>query len=371
MRWKITVVSFLAAGCSSGALPSAPEEAPTPVLSIQSAAAATASTGTSSLSAAVLFPPRTGDIDRPPLSGDPMALTAQELVQAGYPPRPDPNKNPDEYANWLTFVSKPERQIMPAVAISNHTATIAEQKQNYSGYYVDSPWTCYGVTCGYVETYAYWNVPSLAGSPAKPAASSAWIGLDGFGTYGAGHIVQAGTEHDENAGDPNCGSSYVWYEYVPFDSTQRCYPNTPTNHPFPIHPNDQMVVAIFIGDANGSTDLSGQFFWYYISDATTGVGTGWAARQYPQSPTVFIGATGDWIVERTLRGGSLPWLADFGQIQMNNPIVWDMYGEIDEPINARSGIVYNDTMVNPVTYNQLASAQLSGANVLVTWKNWY
>jgi hypothetical protein len=45
--------------------------------------------------------------------------------------------------------------------------------------------------------------------------------------------------------------------------------------------------------------------------------------------------------------------------------------EVDEPINARSGIVYNDTMVNPVSYDQLAHAQLNGSNVLVTWDNWF
>ncbi len=43
---------------------------------------------------------------RPPLEGDPLALSDAELVAKGYPPRPDPEKAPAQYSRWLKNVSR-------------------------------------------------------------------------------------------------------------------------------------------------------------------------------------------------------------------------------------------------------------------------
>jgi hypothetical protein len=56
---------------------------------------------------------RFGHTVRPALTGDPMALSSQELTKRGYPMRPDPQKAPGAYASWLKAVSKPATFIPP------------------------------------------------------------------------------------------------------------------------------------------------------------------------------------------------------------------------------------------------------------------
>ena len=56
---------------------------------------------------------RLGYTVRPALTGDPMALSNQQLVKLKYPMRPDPEKAPGAYASWLKDVSKPATLIPP------------------------------------------------------------------------------------------------------------------------------------------------------------------------------------------------------------------------------------------------------------------
>jgi hypothetical protein len=56
---------------------------------------------------------------RPPLSGDPLRFTQQELTSQGYPLRPDPVHAPEPYASWLQMVSRPATEIPPRLARTN------------------------------------------------------------------------------------------------------------------------------------------------------------------------------------------------------------------------------------------------------------
>ncbi|MGO9235077.1 MAG: hypothetical protein ACLP4V_13785 [Methylocella sp.] len=58
-------------------------------------------------------PPAVHGTLRPPLDGDRLALSNQELVARGYPPRPDPDKAPSHYARWLRQVSRPVTRVDP------------------------------------------------------------------------------------------------------------------------------------------------------------------------------------------------------------------------------------------------------------------
>jgi hypothetical protein len=51
---------------------------------------------------------------RPPLSGDPLSYTQQQLIQAGYGLRPDPAANPDAYQRWLATASVPAYRLPSA-----------------------------------------------------------------------------------------------------------------------------------------------------------------------------------------------------------------------------------------------------------------
>lgn len=50
---------------------------------------------------------------RPALTGDLSAPSQDELLQQGYPPRPDPATSPQEYAAWVAHVSNPATRFMP------------------------------------------------------------------------------------------------------------------------------------------------------------------------------------------------------------------------------------------------------------------
>ena len=50
---------------------------------------------------------------RPALSGDPLALTQAQLHAQGYPPRPDPGAEPQRFAEWQRWVSKPLQIVDP------------------------------------------------------------------------------------------------------------------------------------------------------------------------------------------------------------------------------------------------------------------
>jgi len=56
-------------------------------------------------------PVRAGLELRPALTGDPLLITAQELLDRGYGPRPDPIKNPDGYKRWLAAATVPMYQL--------------------------------------------------------------------------------------------------------------------------------------------------------------------------------------------------------------------------------------------------------------------
>ena len=62
---------------------------------------------TASMNGAELEPAATVEgEERPALEGDPMAPSNLELVSRGYPPRPDPEKAPAQFARWLKNVSR-------------------------------------------------------------------------------------------------------------------------------------------------------------------------------------------------------------------------------------------------------------------------
>ena len=286
---------------------------------------------------------------RPALTGDPMALSAQALIAQGYPPRPDPAKHPVRYARWLRQVSRPVTQVTPhqvphpSVRFARTTtrpkphaaefsptlplpppfaaAKFNANFSNWSGAYLTRP------NGQFDQIQADWTVPGVASINPQIfySAAAEWIGLDNSGT----DLYQSGSD-SECWFDPFFGWTFtnywMWLELLPF---------APWGIPnFPLSPGDAVSVDIFLADANGMTwfkdgsdggltgaDTSVWFMVYNDTQRASFWGT------YPRAPVSqdglsssgYTGTTAEFIVERPTdaSNGSLYPLAFFGIADMN------------------------------------------------------
>ena len=165
---------------------------------------------------------------RPPLEGDPLVLSNQELVARGYPPRPDPKHSPARYARWHRIVSRPYTAVNPRLVphpeVSfSHAYPVRQRKSPtlplsppHTGLRLGSPtlplppplvrpmfnsnsgiWSGASLTNPTKEFCAIqadWTVPGVFALPGAPGYSAAaeWIGLDNSGT----DLYQSGTDSE-------------------------------------------------------------------------------------------------------------------------------------------------------------------------------
>jgi hypothetical protein len=145
-------------------------------------------------------------IHRPALTGDPMLLSERELLQHGYPPRPDPQKAPEAYQGWLRAVSTPSVRIAPkAIRRTDRLrvpAKIEPSSAVANGPATSSSWSAFALNGGaspFNWVMGEWIVPAIDPEPLQgftfntQTYSALWIGLDG---YGSCDVVQDGTEQD-------------------------------------------------------------------------------------------------------------------------------------------------------------------------------
>jgi hypothetical protein len=132
-------------------------------------------------------------IARPALAGDPMSYTQEQLISAGFPPRPDPSKSTTSYANWLRIASHAATQITnvtPHLHGSRSSACTGMEQCNtfWSGDVATT--TSYG---SWELVDAIWDVPSVTGQYGSGCPStvqnsaSLW---DGLGGWGANSLIQ-------------------------------------------------------------------------------------------------------------------------------------------------------------------------------------
>jgi peptidase A4-like protein len=329
---------------------------------------------------------------RPPLGGDPLALTNAELVARGYPPRPDHERSPAQYTRWLKDVSRPFTRINTRrvahpdygrskgnrapdgqVASMQDGAAPAESKANinfynWTGAYFTNP------TGQFASIQAEWNTPLVFSLPSGPAFSAMveWIGLDNA----AGDLYQAGTGSE-------CytilfweiTTYFMWMETLPW--SWWVVPN------FPVSPGDQISVDIWVANQYGDTiykdgswgGLTPQdnSVWFYLTNATNGasfMGT------YPTAPvsqgglnsTGFTGTTAEFILERPTINGSYTPLAFFLQpALMTNCAYGDaLYGdyqlfpvEVDGGPAPFDGTLNYVNMIDPNNSNALLAFPFS------------
>ena len=223
-------------------------------------------------------------------------LSDDDVINLGYPPRPDAESAPDQYVHWLDMVShpltvlwprsvsRPEKLHQPQSVVA---AASSSTSANWSGYLVQ------GGLRSFMGVTGEWNVPPiLAAEPNNSTYSTFWVGLDGFGLN---DLVQAGTEQDVI---PVLGfliaNYYAWTEVVPLQAEQQA--------DLPINPGDQVWVNVWIGYDTSPTHFAGGHTAYFsILNATQHQAYYFTSTSFEQLPSnaLFQGSQAEWIMERT------------------------------------------------------------------------
>ena len=229
----------------------------------------------------------------PGFTGDPMTLTLSDLRQRGYPPRPDPQKAPDGYADWLRFVSQPHTLVNPR-AVKTPRALPASfptpgANFNYSGVTINGG-------AFYSQVFAQFVVPSTTNQlflqNGITEQAYIWEGIDSLGS-----IIQAGVNLQVVvSGGPSLfrysAADYAFIEWLPDLPYQ--LPN------FPVKAGDLLQVWSWIGDSLGDMNPNGRDAWFMLSSTN-----GWSYQDCI-GPDCFIGTThgqsclgivAEWIIE--------------------------------------------------------------------------
>jgi hypothetical protein len=195
--------------------------------------------------------------DRPALKGDPLSYSQEELIQAGYAPRPDPTDT-GAYARWLEAATAPGRMLearRPAPAA--HTNLVTKTTAN--------PWTGSVMTGApnYVSTEVNYTVPTAIPDGDETSAGTEealWNGLGGYGT-GSG-LIQSGV------GIQTSGLTavyYTWREYCCGDGDSNGYKGN-----FIPNPGDKIYSVNWYCNAKGGISLNGGYGCSHIHDLTSG-----------------------------------------------------------------------------------------------------
>jgi hypothetical protein len=298
------------------------------------------------------------------LDVDPMSIDSDEVLARGYPPRPDPNQAPGQYASWLAFVSSGATQITPHLIVDpsrehgpariTRTLDGAGSSNNWSGYVITTPATA----SKYAWIYGEWNVPRAYAESGFYSSdhSTMWVGIDGWGTP---DVVQDGTDQDTVTAFWIQTSSYdAWTEWYPLSS------QTVSN--FPVNPGDDMHVWTWTRDASGNWSANATVGWFYMWNATQNVYS-YTSTTAP-SGTTFNGHTAEWVMERPTVNGSLATLAQYASpTNMSNVLAYDLNGGTHGYTSDSSTQL---SMVNSSNGHVLSTVKpMNGTTMAFTWVN--
>jgi hypothetical protein len=324
----------------------------------------------------------TGKRRLPRLDVDPLSLSREELLRRGYPPRPDPNRAPTQYQNWLEIVAR-EPAIIEAHVISDATA-----RRDRRGP-VQLPSNGGQAWCGYVlqqtkvmpqfaEVFGRLEVPDALGvrvplNPLQqpflsPVYSSFWVGLDGFGTNS---VAQDGTQTDGILfGDIQAAGSFAWYEWFP--------KGTQVISNFPAASGDMIDAWTWVSAQQGSTPPSksgkpnpqGQF----------GAPTQWSSQGLSGTSGTWMGdVNGDHFADAvSYNADGIDVALSDGHSSFGSRTNWNNLAITGTNISGTGlGDVNGDGIADAVTfYEQFASVggqvyvSLSTGNAFPTWATW-
>ena len=234
---------------------------------------------------------------RAALAGDPMNYTKQELLQAGYGLRPDPNLNPDGYQRWVAAASTPAYKVrshrtaaVPAT-VGQDSATagreVAHVVKNNTGPDVHLQGSNYwtgarlqgsfqkGATAADTHSYlvneATFNVPKVFGVHSGGTATmTIWNGLDNVfqaivDVQATGTSVVFGIHHQDIA------APQKWIHCPTSSGPCTNSGNDNAGTTFTPAAGDTIWAEEWYCDAKGNDNLRGGYACTYMLDETQGV----------------------------------------------------------------------------------------------------
>jgi hypothetical protein len=222
-----------------------------------------------------------------PADFEPDQATDQELLEYGYPQRPDVN-NAAALALWeravhttrvpTDLVERPgvyHRPVQQMQTTTNATSTSG----NWSAVIID------GKSADFDTIVGYWAVPNVASQVAKTANgySSMWVGLDGDGTS---DLIQDGTSSEWIGGKAVYNA---WVEVLPAAET--------LVSGLTINPGDAIYASTEYKVVNGKASA-----YFYMTNFNT-VKSISVTIAFPTT-LKYTGQSAEWVVERTEVNGS-------------------------------------------------------------------
>ncbi len=282
---------------------------------------------------------------------DPVAATASELQDFGYPRRPE-QSDTKAYSRWLQAVST--TRITPELVKTDrfhrpNQRTGTSQTVNNTAHSTSGNWSGWSLIGGspvFDEVVGLWIVPSVNNQFSKiNGYMSEWVGIDGNCT--CNDLIQDGTEQQWTNGK---ATYYAWIEFIP--ESEVIIPN------FPVAPGDVIYAYSAVGVKNGV--ITG---FYYMANYNTRKSVS-ASLSIPPK-TKFSGLSAEWIVERTEVGGSF-----------TNPLPDYAYTYMDDAYAYRSGSTHainysagpNENIVMTQGSTSLSKSFAQDANSI--WFQW-
>jgi hypothetical protein len=261
-------------------------------------------------------PPRQGGVSvRPALMvEEALRLSNNELLQRGYPPRPDA-KSGEPFRTWLRIVSVPATRVEPHIVTNTGVSHGLIQRATGGSPASGSPvadiarvgnisynWSGFELRGGPFQwVYGDWHVPGIYVGETPPSGSitaiadysAEWVGIDGDGTS---DLVQAGTEQDLTTfsffGNTwSVSSYYAWTQFLPQQANEQRITSLAVN------PDDEMSVYVVVSGGNAYFVVQNLTINKFVEVIT------------PLGNTVVGGTEVEWIMERPTVNGSLPDLA--------------------------------------------------------------
>jgi Peptidase A4 family len=261
-------------------------------------------------------------VARPALTGDLTRYTQGELRARGFPPRPDPNRQPEAFASWAHLASTQATKVsssvvsFPDVFHGPAQKTASNDSSTWSGVVADGP-TVYEIVS------AQWKVPTAVNLCPSPNPSVVpvqdslfWVGLDGWNTN---DLIQDGTEsyafEYTRLGCIFLASYSAWTEYWPLPE------GTLSN--LTVHAGDMFYAEAWASDSAGNVNPSGGYGWFYMENMTTGAYFNGTGIPRPSNSSPFTGQTAEWIMEKPDDSTGIHPLTDYGTAEMLSPVECD------------------------------------------------
>lgn len=219
---------------------------------------------------------------RPALTGDLTAFSRDDLVRDDYPMRPDRVKAPEAYQQWVDEVTRPITIVDVAPVREDRSNTILTRSGSLQN---GDPWAATIMTAPqtggvplnrhFYQVYGSWVVPTVQANTSN-TYSSLWVGLDGMQNLG-GSLVDLPQMGTEQSVYPS-GTIYYdfWVQVPPYDPCQWTWTG------LTVHAGDTVSVGLFIGNSARQEDAwSGDYVWFYATNNTTGVSSGWIGDYLP------------------------------------------------------------------------------------------